>query len=233
MEHISEQTSKTTNHSWLPGLAMLGIGLLFLINALTGGRFSGAVVPAVITGGIGLTFGTVYLLDRRRRWALVPAYIMLAIAGIILMSAFFSGGIIALFVMGVLAVPFIVIYRDDPSRRWPLFIAYALLAIGLTAFVDDLFYWGDAAAVLVPTFIGLPFFYLFLRDRARWWALVTAGLMFSIAAGALINQFAVVIAAGLIIAGMYLLFRQRRPSEPPAPAFEPIKTAQPDGTRQV
>ncbi len=59
--------------NWLVGLALVVLGVLFLI-----GQFfqMADMFWSLALVGVGMTFLAVYLTDRARWWALIPAYIL-------------------------------------------------------------------------------------------------------------------------------------------------------------
>ncbi len=63
-------------------------------------------------------------------------------------------------------------YLRDPSEVWALVLALGLFGAALVAF---------SSGTAVLTLIGLGFGALYWRDRRRWWAVLPAGLFFSIA----------------------------------------------------
>lgn len=67
------------------------------------------------------------------------------------------------------------LYLADRSAGLMLLAAYVLWAIaGLIALVPPGFLRDEAVACYVLLAIALPFLAIFVRDRARWWALIPA-----------------------------------------------------------
>lgn len=63
-------------------------------------------------------------------------------------------------------------YLRDPSETWALVLALGLFGAALVAF---------SSGTAVLALIGLGFGVLYWRDKERWWAVLPAGLFFSIA----------------------------------------------------
>ncbi|MCS7061783.1 MAG: hypothetical protein RMN25_11550 [Anaerolineae bacterium] len=74
----------------IPGLALLGLaGAIFLSMVLPADR--GEVAGAVFLGAVGLGFIVVYFLRRDFWWALIPAGVLMTLAGVTWSASFLSG----------------------------------------------------------------------------------------------------------------------------------------------
>ena len=166
----------------------------------------------------GLGICAVYLTDRADWGLLIPAYVMWAVA---LMVALITLNIlwdefVATYVLAAIALPFLVVYLRNRSQWWALIPTYALAAIGVMVALIDLGFLDD---LLVPAYvmfaIAIPFFYVYMRNRALWWALIPAGIMSVIGISFLIaeNMFQYVGAIALVAAGIWILVRQFRSRE--------------------
>lgn len=115
----------------IPGLTLIGLGLLILIEMLWPGDHPW--VAALFLGGIGLSFLVVYLLDRSRWWAIIPAGVLLSLTVLIAVADEGIWPVIVLF--GGMAVTFgavaLTAKAGDPSRAWAWYPAgiLALLAV--------------------------------------------------------------------------------------------------------
>jgi hypothetical protein len=67
---------------------------------------------------------------------------------------------------------------------------------------------GDFVAVYVMLAIAFPVYYVYLRNRKNWWALIPAGIMTAIGLGIFTASFQFVIPIALIVLGLFLLTRQ-------------------------
>jgi hypothetical protein len=104
---------------------------------------------------IALPFFAVYLRDRALQWALIPAYVLLAIAvmvGLIGLGVL-DDLLVPAYVLLAIALPFFVIYVRDRRYWWPLIPGGILAVIGLGFLVAGAAYIG--ALVLVLIGVGL------------------------------------------------------------------------------
>jgi hypothetical protein len=66
--------------------------------------------------------------------------------------------------------------------------------------------------MIIPTYvmfaIALPFYYVFLRNRANWWALIPAGIMTLVGLGLFTASFPLIMPIALIGSGVLLLLWQ-------------------------
>jgi len=180
-----------------------------------------AIATYVLTA-IALPFVVVYARDRERWWALIPAWILLAIA---LMLALIELNVlrdesVATFVLAAIALPFVVLYARDREKWWALIPAYALLAVGVMV---GLIGQGVLDDLLIPAYVmfavAIPFFVVYLRNRDLWWALVPGGIMGVIGLAFLLAEGAVqyIGPIALVVVGIWILLRQLKAKEPTAP----------------
>jgi hypothetical protein len=104
----------------IPSYVLLIIALM--IGLLEFNILEDAWVATFVLGAIGLPFLVVYLQDREKWWALIPAYVMFVIG---LMVGLIDVGvlrdtIIPAYVFLSIALPFFVVYANNPSQWWPL-----------------------------------------------------------------------------------------------------------------
>ncbi len=109
-------------------LAIAGLVALIMLNVL---RDEG--VAAYVLTAVAVPFLAVYGRDRQQWWALIPAYVLLALA---LMIGLMGLGILAellvpAYVMFAIAIPFFAVYVWDRRRWWALIPAGILAAVGL------------------------------------------------------------------------------------------------------
>jgi hypothetical protein len=190
MNQHSNNGHRLSSRNTLWGILLVILGGLFLLDQFLPGQF-GAMIALVVFGGIGATFYSVYLADRRNWWALIPTYAVWATAGIVFLAALLH-----------------------VSGEWV--VAYVMFAI------------------------AFPFFYVFMRNRQHWWALIPGGIMGTIGLGfliaGLVSSLAPLIPVLMIIGGLYLLVRnmgtrkQQTAVHPEqrdqTPQFEPIRVPQ-------
>jgi hypothetical protein len=85
-------------------------------------------------------------------------------------------------VIGGLA--FLSVFFADRQHWWALFPAFGLLIGGTILFFESSFPWisSDFGGAIALGGIGLAFLLIFLSNFKNWWALIPAGVLFSLAA---------------------------------------------------
>jgi uncharacterized membrane protein HdeD (DUF308 family) len=207
MEKQPEKPATSLN--WLWGGALIMLGLLFLANQLFNFDLTGLMI-ALGFAGVGVIFLAVYLVNHQQWWALIPFYIMEVIAGIILLSTTnLEGEIVAMLIMFAIGLPFLYLYLRNRAHWWALIPAYIMFAIGMFVFLASGRMDDNLLVTYIMFAIALPFFVVFLSNRANWWALIPGGVMAMIGlafmAGSLVSY---VIPGVLIVAGIFLLVRE-------------------------
>lgn len=196
--------------SWVWGLVLIVLGALFLADEFIM-PLSNAIWPVVMAGA-SVTFLGVYAANRRQWWALIPAYVFAAIAGLlVLVEIPLYSDLIPLYIFGAIAVPFLIVFVLRPSENWwALIPAYVMLALSGLLLLEMLpiLPGFDLTGAYVMFAIALPFVVVFLmRPRENWWALIPAGIMSTIGVGLIGLRFDFVVPAALIAAGLILLVR--------------------------
>jgi len=202
------------------GLLLIGFGLLFLGQSLGWIAAVGAgLVWTAIFGGAGLAFLYVFLNDRRQWWALFPAMSLLGLGLVILLDTVAPpvedaiGGFVFL---GMIAAAFWLVVAVRRDYWWAIIPAGALSSVAIVALVDNLLPGAETAALL---FLGISLTFLLLTilpaDRGRQpWAVIPGGILLALAVligvgfGAAGRFFWPLV---LIVGGIYLLVRGRRP----------------------
>lgn len=202
------------------GLVWGGLLILFGVVALleTFADLSAwAWVAVLVAGGLGVY--AVYAMDRSEKWMLIVSYVLLAVAGLVTLITLniLRDEAIATYVLTAIAAPFLLIFLQSDRTKWGLLLPpYILIAVGVmvgligVGFLDDL---------LVPAYvliaIAIPFFVVYARDTKKWWALIPGGITAIVGLSFLIAEAAVqfVVPGLLIIAGVWVLFRQFRNKE--------------------
>ena len=85
-------------------------------------------------------------------------------------------------VIGGLA--FLSVFLADREHWWALFPSFGLLIGGTILFLESAFpqFSGDFGGAIAMGGIGLAFLLIFLVNLKNWWALIPAGVLFSLAA---------------------------------------------------
>lgn len=111
-------------------------GLLVLSTMGYAGRFGGDLIAMYVLSAIGLPFLIVYLLNHENWWALIPAYVMGAIVGLLVLEDLWfvrrnSGDIMGAYVMFAIALPFLFVFLRNRENWWALIPGGIMLTIGL------------------------------------------------------------------------------------------------------
>ena len=186
--------------------AVAGLLALVEINVL-----DGEFLAAYVLSAIALPFLVVYLQNRAQWWPLIPAYVLLAVAAMLLLSetvllpATFEGT----FVLTAIALPFLVVYLRNRAQWWALIPAYVLLSIAVMIPLEELGVLND---FLVPAYvmfvIAIPFFIVYFRNPKQWWPLIPGGIMAAIGLSFLLAEaFQYVFPALVILVGFWVLIR--------------------------
>jgi hypothetical protein len=115
------------------------------------------VLPA-----IALPFLVVYYRDRAQWWALIPAYVLLAVALMIGLTEWglLDDELVASYVLFVIAIPFFVVYVRNRSQWWWLIPGGILAIIGLAFLIAEgaIEYIGALVLVAVGAYMLLRVF---------------------------------------------------------------------------
>jgi uncharacterized membrane protein HdeD (DUF308 family) len=107
---------------------------------------------------IALPFLVVYLRNRALWWALIPAYTLAAVAGVVALgeSGRFSDNLITAYVLFAIAIPFLFVYARNRSQWWFLIPGGILAIIGLAFLFSE----GASAIVGAAVMIGIGVWFL-------------------------------------------------------------------------
>jgi hypothetical protein len=174
---------------------------------------SDSFIPLYVLMAVALPFLVVFLRDRSQWWALIPAYVLIAIGVIISLSEWnvVDDDLIAPFILAVIALPFLVVFLHNHGNWWALIPAYVLLVIGVMVALIELRVLSD---LLIPAYVllamALPFFVVFARNPKHWWSLIPGGILALIGLSFLLATAAVQVvgATALIVAGVVILVLQ-------------------------
>lgn len=119
-------------HWWalIPGYTLMMIGAVIFFGTM---RFPGNFIGMFIMFAIAFPFLYVYIRNRENWWALIPAYTMSSIGGIIALSSVLHGNLMGTYVMFTIALPFFYVYLRNREHWWALIPAgiMGLIGIGL------------------------------------------------------------------------------------------------------
>ena len=202
--------SHTRKQSLIWGGLLIFFGLVWLVETYTD-LSEWVWVAILVAAGLGV-FG-VYLTDPSEWGLLIPAYVLLAVAGLIglITLNILRDQFVATYVLTAIALPFLVAFLRD-REQWGLLIpAYVLLAVGVMVGLIGAGFLND---LLIPTYvmfaIAIPFLVVYARNPKQWWPLIPGGIMAVIGLSFLIAEAAVeyIVPVVLVLAGIWILVRQ-------------------------
>lgn len=201
--------AKGTKQILLWSVVLILLGVLALVDQ------SVELSPWVWAGFLaaaGLVGLFLFWLDTSNWSVLLAAYILLAVALLIGLVAtdILQDEAVAFFVLIAIALPFLGVYYRNRAMWWALIPAYTMLAVVGVIALDEMAGAGDNLITAYVMFaIAIPFFFVYVRNRAYWWALIPGGIMAAIGVGFLLTEAAAIVGAVLVIAvGAWLLLRQ-------------------------
>jgi hypothetical protein len=196
------------------GRALWGVFLVVLGGVLLLGSFVdlGLWLWVIFLTFFGLAFYAYYAMERTQKWLLIPSYILLAIAAMLVLIELdvLRGDVVALFVFAAIAIPFLYAYFRNRRAWWYLIPAYVMIALFGLIGLDSLgAFMGDTEVSYIMFAIALPFLYVYVRNTKNWWALIPGGIMaiigfaflFTAELGGYIGP------AFIILVGLWVLFR--------------------------
>ena len=178
---------------------VLWAGALVTAGALSEFLDAGLIAVGVLVL-IAIPFLYTYLRDTSKWWALIPSFIMMLIAFVILSTEVLGLGdqFIAVILLPGMAIPFLYVYLKNQEHWWALIPAYVFMLIGLIIALSEFSaFGGKFIAPGILGGIGLPFLYVYLKNRDHWWALIPAYAMLAIGLLVLLLEFRLL--TGLVI----------------------------------
>ncbi len=113
--------------------AVAGLIALIELNVL-----QGETIATYVLSAIALPFLVVYV-RKREWWALIPAYVLLVVGGMVWLIAFgvLTDLLIPAYVLFAIALPFLLVYARNPSEWWSLIPGGILATIGLVFLIAE------------------------------------------------------------------------------------------------
>ena len=200
---------KGTKQILLWSVVLILLGVLALVNMaveLSPWIWAGFLAAA---GLVGLFL---FWLDTSDLMVLLATYILWAVALLIALVAtdILRDEAVAFYVLIAIALPFLGVYYRNRAMWWALIPAYTMLAVVGVIALGEMAGAGDNLVTAYVMFaIAIPFFFVYVRNRAHWWALIPGGIMAAIGVGFLLTEgTAAIVGAVLVIAiGAFLLLR--------------------------
>jgi hypothetical protein len=132
--------------------AVAGLIALITLNVLRD-----EFIATYVLAAIALPFLVAFLRDRKQWWALIPAYVLLAVGVMIplIEAGVLSDLLIPAYVLFAIAIPFFVVYARGPKHWWLLIPGGILAVVGLSFLIAEaaVQYVGPAVLVLVGVWI--------------------------------------------------------------------------------
>lgn len=107
-------------------------------------------------------------------------------------------------ILSIGGLAFLSVFFSDRQQWWALFPAFGLLIGGTILFMENAFPGlpGDIGGAVALGGIGLAFLFIFLSNLKNWWALIPAGVLFSLMAMFLLGSES----GGVFLIGLGLTF---------------------------
>jgi hypothetical protein len=119
------------------------------------------------------------------------------------------GGSIWGLILGVAALGFLSVYLSNRENWWALIPGMTLLSISALIILESILPGdtGGLGGVIVLGGIGLAFLLIYLTNREFWWAIIPAGVMFTLASVVLLGDvFSGIEVGGIFFLGLGLTF---------------------------
>jgi len=198
--------------SIITGILLVAAGVIFLLGNLEIITVDWEVIIGPVFGIAGLVFLVVFMLNTDNWWALLPAFVLMAIGIIIFMdntmpaaSDLWSGAVF----LGLLGLSFLLIYIFHREHWWAIIPSGVLLTLAGVTLVSETDYAGGLFFLGMALTFGLIYFLPKPSGKSRW-ALYPAAIL--LAVGVLVtlgeaNVLNYVWPLALLIAGGYVLYR--------------------------
>jgi len=193
---ISYYLSGVQKWGWLfPACIFAGTTLTILLSQIFPGSQGGWIAAPVLLS-IAVPFLVAYSQDREKRaWALIPAFVMIAVTLVAAVADLMQGELVGTFVLLLIALPFLVVYLRNRARRWALIVAGVLavnsLIPALSAGLNE-----DLVGPAVMFLFAAPFFVVYFTGIRRWWALLVGGIFATLGVVTLVTLQAMTNALG-------------------------------------
>lgn len=153
----------TDRSDWAMALSAYVLWAIALLVALiTLNVLRDDAVAVYVLLAIAVPFLAVYWRNRAQWWALIPAYVLLAVGVMIGLTGLgiLNDALVPAYVLFAIAIPFFVIYTRNRTQWWPLIPGGILAVIGLSFLIAEggFVYIGALALILAGGWILLRAF---------------------------------------------------------------------------
>lgn len=106
-------------------------------------------------------------------------------------GVFQGSGLFWAIILALGGIFFLTIFGGIRTNWWAIIPGITLLGVALLLLIEDLFpaFGGDIGGVIILGAIGIAFLLIYVMNRTYWWAIIPAGVMFSISFMMLIDTF--------------------------------------------
>jgi hypothetical protein len=151
----------------IPVCILLAVGVMVPLIEL--GILRDEFVATYVLTAIALPFLVTFLRRRDQWWALIPAYVLLAIGVMIPLAEaeVFTDLLVTAYIMFVIAIPFFVVYVRDRKQWWALIPGGIMAVVGLSFLIAEaaVEYVAAAALILVGAWMLVRQFARAKRER--------------------------------------------------------------------
>lgn len=148
-------TDRTQKGLMIPSYALLAIaGLVALIEL---DILRDDAIAVYVLSAIAFPFLVGYLRNRKAWGLLIPAYVMIAVAGMLALTALdiLEGNVVVAYIMFTIALPFLLVYVRNTKMWWALIPGGIMAIIGIAFLLtEDLVrYIGPGIIILIGVWI--------------------------------------------------------------------------------
>lgn len=156
----------TTDRSerWLLIVSYALLAIALMVALITLDILRDSFVATYVLTAIGGVFLYIYLTERTHWWAVIPAYILLAIGVMVglIEVGILEDNLIAAYVLLTIATPFFVVYARDTKQWWALIPGGIMAIIGLSFLITE-----PAAVYIVPAALIIVGAWVLVRQFTR------------------------------------------------------------------
>ncbi len=205
-----------TNMIW--GLLLIALGLLFFLQTLGLVGSAWGIVWGLAFAAAGGIFTWRFWVDRTGTWwAVIPGFTLVGVGVLTLMAGFGmdaqNGPVMGALFLAAIGASFAVVYWARRDFWWAIIPGGAMLTFALIALIST---WYDGPALGALFFFGLgatfaALYFVPVPTGRPGWSLIPAGVLGVLGVLVLLTTSEVVNyawAVALILAGIYLLYRQ-------------------------